>query len=271
MDFNVESRALFLAYWKRGYPRDILEKHLMKASMFTQDQLLATIPKEKNTRQVLVTTFNPANPNLMGIVRKYWPILQTSRTLSRLFPQEPMCAFRRPKNLKDILVSARVGSDSTDSLTPQLSTPKNTACGTWRCNYCIQLDKSNQALSSFLGINIKTKILCRTSCHTTNVIYLITCLKCRTQYVGETKRKIRQRMYEHIRSIQKFGPAIQSTPVSEHFNLCCKKPARLNFQILETIKGNVALDLTTKFRRKRETWWILNLRTLEPMGMNVHV
>ena len=101
---------------------------------------------------------------------------------------------------------------------------------------------------------------------------MITCLKCETQYVGETKRQLKTRMYEHIRSIDKYGKyGVQTTPVSEHFNGACKRPAKLNFQILETITGDTTLSETTKTRRKRETWWILNLRTLEPMGMNVHV
>jgi hypothetical protein len=78
-------------------------------------------------------------------------------------------------------------------------------------------------------------------------------------------------MYEHMRSIEKHGTGVQPTPVSEHFNCVCKRPHKLQFQILETIVGDPSLDATTKLRRKRETWWILNLRTLEPMGLNVHV
>ena len=100
------------------------------------------------------------------------------------------------------------------------------------------------------------------------VVYSIKCLKCQTQYVGETKRQIKKRMYEHLHTINNYGK-IQPTPVSEHFNIECKRPACLEFQVLETIRGDPTLEGTTKFRRNREKWWILNLRTLDPAGMNI--
>ena len=107
-NFNVESRGLFLAYRKRDYPKHILEEHFHKASLFSQDELLDVKAKEKSYRQVFVTTYNPANPDLMGIIRKCWPLLHTSRSLGGIFNKAPLCAFRRQKNLKDMLVSARL-------------------------------------------------------------------------------------------------------------------------------------------------------------------
>ena len=100
-DFDVESRALFLAYIKRGYPKHVLEEHFHRASLFglcsTND--LDTKIKEKTDKQVFVTIYNLANSNLMGIIRNYWPIIQTSKALGRLFSEFPMCAFRRQKKM----------------------------------------------------------------------------------------------------------------------------------------------------------------------------
>jgi hypothetical protein len=100
----------------------------------------------------------------------------------------------------------------------------------------------------------------------------MTCLKCLSQYVGETLRPLKKRMYEHMRTINNFGQTgIQATPVSEHFNIICKRPPKYMFQIIETIRGDPKLEATMTHRRKRETFWILTLRTLEPFGINVHV
>ena len=105
-----------------------------------------------------------------------------------------------------------------------------------------------------------------------DVVHLITCLKCSTQYMGETKRELRKRMYEHLYSIEKFGQqGVQTTPVSEHFNINCKRPAKISFQILEVIRADPNCDKATKLRKKRESWWILTLRSLDPFGMNTHV
>ena len=76
-------------------------------SMFSQNNFLKTQIIEKTDKQVFVTTYNQANPDLMGIIRKYWPMIQTSKTLGRI-SEPPMCAFRRHKNLQDILVSAKL-------------------------------------------------------------------------------------------------------------------------------------------------------------------
>ena len=271
LDFARESRSLYLAYTRRGYPSDILEAHLYKASSFSQNELLVTKPKAKNTRQVFVTTFNPQNPNIMGSIKLFWPILQTSKTLRRIFPDPPMCAFRRPRNLKDMLVKATTQYPPPTPLEkPEVIPLRNTTCPKITCVYCKYLDKNKTATSSVLGITLKCKVYCRISCLTPNVVYLITCLKCNLQYVGETKRPLQKRIYEHMRTINKFGsPGIQSTPVSEHFNNNCSRPARLRFQILETIRGDPTSIETLTHRRKRELWWILNLRTLDPLGINI--
>ena len=130
----MESRALFLTYRKRGYPKHILEEHFHKGSLFNQDELLDIKIKEKSDRQVFVTTYNPANPDLMGIIRNYWPILHTSRTLARIFPQEPLCAFRSQKNLKDMLVLAKLTYPRVEEEKVVLY-PQNTTCLTITCRY----------------------------------------------------------------------------------------------------------------------------------------
>ena len=50
---NLESRALFLAYRKRGYSKHLLEEHFHKASLFNQDDLL-DIKNQGNNRQTSV-------------------------------------------------------------------------------------------------------------------------------------------------------------------------------------------------------------------------
>ena len=91
------------------------------------------------------------------------------------------------------------------------------------------------------------------------MIYLITCLKCSFQYVGETKRLLRDRMSEHLRQVQNHGlPNSQITPVSTHFNTRCHRPAKLRFQILHTIRGDITLDKTTAFRKKQRKMVVLD-------------
>ena len=45
------------------------------------------------------------------------------------------------------------------------------------------------------------KIKSHITCETFNVIYMIQCTKCNLQYIGETKRRLKDRFYEHRRPI----------------------------------------------------------------------
>ena len=270
-DFNREARALLFAYLKRGYPLNILEEHLQKASGFSQDELLEPKTKIQEDKQVVILDYNPGNPDIMQIIHKYWPLISSSRTLGKIFPSSPLGAFRRQKNLKDLLVASKLRYPPPPPRAPPPN-PRNTTCPKITCRYCRIMDKAKTATSSALNTNIKTRYSCTVSCLTPNVVYLIICLKCQSQYIGETQRKVKERIGEHLRFIKNFGnPNVKDTPVSQHFNICCKKPAQLRFQILEVIRANPALESTTKLRKRREKWWVLTLRTLDPLGMNVSI
>jgi hypothetical protein len=258
------------AYRKRGYPRQTLISHLERASQFSQKDLLEVTEKPKQEKSVLIMTYNPRNRDVIGIIRKYWPLLQTNRTLRKLFQEEPMCAFRRQRNLKDMLVKAKLEYPPSN-VGKQIYRVKNTTCPIITCRYCRIMNFDQRTKSSFQQKYYPVRLDCRISCRTVNVIYSITCLKCYSQYVGETKRQIRKRIYEHVRTIDNFGTkGIHNTPVSEHFNIQCKRPARYQFQVLETIRADPLMEDTTNLRRRRELYWILTLRSLEPFCMNVH-
>ena len=52
-----------------------------------------------------------------------------------------------------------------------------------------------------------------------NVIYMIQCHHCHKQYIGETKRRLKDRFNEHHRPVDKQTNSSKPTTVSEHF-LC---------------------------------------------------
>ena len=56
----------------------------------------------------LITTFHPVDHTLKNIVFKNWDLLGKSPTTCALHERKLMLGYRRPKNLKDILVKANV-------------------------------------------------------------------------------------------------------------------------------------------------------------------
>ena len=80
-----------------------------------------------------------------------------------------------------------------------------------RCNFCKFHWKQNtqfQSLVTSCTFNIPPKeVTTCLTCHSKNVIYLITCTKCEVQYVGLTSQKIRDQIGQHIRHIKEAFPA----------------------------------------------------------------
>eukprot|EP00061_Rhincodon_typus_P002465 g17632.t1 len=53
------------------------------------------------------------------------------------------------------------------------------------------------------------------TCTSANVVYCIRCSRCGHLYIGETKRRLRDRFVEHLRSV---CDKRQHLPVANHFN-----------------------------------------------------
>ena len=115
-------------------------------------------------------------------------------------------------------------------------------------------------------------------CKATNLMYLLTCLteQCGLQYTGETVQKyFSSRMSVHIRCTDSNSNETGMRYVKAHFTsgLCCGASFKIN--IIEKLPGNGrdengAIDPeVTAERRQRERWWMHELRTIYPYGLNI--
>ena len=104
------------------------------------------------------------------------------------------------------------------------------------------------------------------TCKLQNYIYLLTCLSCYVQYVGESIIPVNKRMNIHRRA--KSGCTI----CIDHFSKVCPGSA-FSIQILEKLPGdgyaNGTIDDQMRDNRlEREDYWIKRLRTVYPYGLN---
>jgi hypothetical protein len=128
------------------------------------------------------------------------------------------------------------------------------------CLACKQNTYNSDTFTSYTTnntYNIKNHI----SCYSRNLIYLITCLKCKKQYIGETGRQLRERLTDHRSDIK----LKKNTPISNHFNLPEHEAKHLSAIGIEIIKDG--LNPITR-RRQREDFWKITLNTIEPGGLN---
>ena len=154
---------------------------------------------------------------------------------------------------------AAVGTSSSSRLA--FSNCKDKRCKTCPTFIKSETFKSNITNQQFKVINHTEEHL---TCHSQNIIYLLTCLCCNIQYVGETVYPFHKRNNQH------------RTEMNEHFQFhrdsSCNNYS-FSYQIIEKLPGtgykaNGTIDeVMMKIRKDKEDVWIKKMRTIFPYGL----
>ena len=182
-------------------------------------------------------------------------ILSSSPRCNNIFQTTPLVAFRRTDNLSDILVRSKLRTDKqTDVTKGSFRWGKN--CITCRSPY-ITDGRTNYTFSATGEIRT---IHDHIDCNSKNLIYMIHCLRCNKQYIGETKRRLKDRFNEHRRPVDIPTPSSRPTEVSYHFLSDDHSPNDMELIPLELIRD--------ASRKAKEAYLIERGQTLEPKGIN---
>ena len=216
--------------------------------------------KTINTRVPLVTTYHPQLRTIGSILHKHLPLLHASNLMTKIFPEVPLTAYRRPRNLRDLLVKARVKPIATDV------TPKPT--GSYKCIKKCVICRDHMVESKKYTSSVTKRsypITQHLSCKSTWVIYLITCRKCNKQYIGKTNTTLYTRISNTRSQIKNFHtPQNAKLPYAQHFNLPDHTLADLSIMPIEQIHKH-----TNEIILHRESKLIAKLSCLTPFGINV--
>ena len=173
--------------FKRGYNEQHVD-HEIQWALSWEACLQIKNDRDKSARTPLVVTHHPVLQSLRSTTWQYQPILHALEQLKQAFPLPPLIAFRRPKNLRDLLVKATL-------ITTQQDAPGNYRCESGRCKTCPILSTTDAFASHTTGERFKISITA--SCKSFSVVYLITCKRCGQQYVGKTGQPLHLRMNGH--------------------------------------------------------------------------
>ena len=88
--------------------------------------------KSESSVLPLVLTYHPNLPKVRAIVNKLWPINEPSSTLNEIFIEQPIMAYRRPKNLRGLLVRNKLKPDMNEDEPLGETRP----CCKARCKIC---------------------------------------------------------------------------------------------------------------------------------------
>jgi len=163
--------------------------------------------------------------------------------------------------------------NETDNMNNLFTRP----CGSNRgCNLCTIIDDSQNIVSTITKSKISTVNQDGRpfyDCNSGNLIYLLTCNHCSLQYIGQTARKLRSRINEHLYSINKGKGTCPF--LIKHFSSsspCHNKGFRVN--VLQKLVGSGLTDRgavdksKVSDRKDIENGWILKMRTVFPYGLN---
>ena len=260
----------------RGYPKPLIQKTRAKISYENRDRYLQsqTVPPPKIYPPLYKCLPPPQFLTLKKVILNEYNLLEgkipsprfitySHRTLrkelvrSKLIPTD--------EQFIDICLTLQDISNPAKETPAQLPTLKTQQARIRRCNHpkcltCKHLNCSNQ----FTSTKTKTTYTIRHSfsCTSTNLIYLITCKKCKKQYVGFTMLKLNTRINHHRSNILNNKPIY----ISVHFNFPDHSINDLSVQPIDTVEDK---KCPLEELRKLERFWIKTLKTTKPHGLNL--
>ena len=237
----------------RNYSPAVIEAALTKAKLVDRNTALKRVLKDKDQdRVVFALTFDPRLPSISSIIHRHWRSMTLDPWMHEVFPAPPMVAFRRPTNLREKLVTAKL---------PPTGRPKRKVKGMKKCGRncpsCPYIKEDKIVKASKGGKTVEINSEC--NCKSENIIYIITCKKCTMQYIGKTERSLDERVREHCSYIRNQH---LHQPTGHHFNLPGHQLSDLQVSVLEKVfsKGRKLIEI-------RESLYIRDFQTTR-YGMN---
>ena len=123
-DFHHEISHMERHFAARGYPQDVITRARVRAEAKRREDLLISTAGNETAvdRPPLVITYHPKNVDVCNIIQRNFSILRNDQNTRVIYNKLPLKAFRRAKNLKDLLVHSSLPTD------PQIQV------GTFKCN-----------------------------------------------------------------------------------------------------------------------------------------
>ncbi|XP_056423852.1 uncharacterized protein LOC130362821 [Hyla sarda] len=268
-DFEMQARDLEKRFRERGYSNRSIKRAYWRAKKTDRASSLHRTRTNKTTDNQVrcILDYNSRSHEIRQILEQHWPVLQVDETLNGMIPSRPAIAYRRNRNLKDLLVRSHYETEE-----PYLfgsKGPKNGCSPCGKCLACSNILRTDMFRNSSCtkSYEIRQKI----NCVTKGVVYVAQC-PCELLYVGMTTRELRRRVREHILDINAAAnetnlQSLKTLP--RHFKLKHNSDATLlKFIGIDHVPVGIRGGQWKKLVAQRETRWIFRLDTLVPHGLN---
>ena len=243
----------------RGYHPKIIQDAFERVKKIKRANALEKVSKSKERKTPLIITYHPAMPPISSIMKKHWKVMiEDDPRMKRFHPNPPIVAYKRSKNLRDILIRAKINTKRKS----QRKINGFFMCHRM-CMLCALIPKEGYKSHTCNKTKKSYKINMPTNCTTKSVIYKISCEKCVDfVYIGETGRRFCDRIADHRGYVtrKKLEQAC-----GKHFNSKNHKCS----DMLPTIIEQVRPSNDEALRLRRERFWINQYQSVE-FGANSH-
>ena len=158
----------------------MVKKQILKARVFSRDTLLDRVKEvKKNYILVLTLTYDPFIKFFQNVLNEAHILLTPNKEHCKVFRDNlSMTGWRKPKSLKNHLVSAKTKCESS-------SDNEKVPCNRSRYQICPFIEETNtfQNKDKSETFDIRKEIL---NCSSNLVVYLAECKSCSKQYLGST-------------------------------------------------------------------------------------
>ena len=111
----------------RDYRPGIIDAAIERAKSIPRSEALRKVEnKKEKKRPVFVVTYDPRLPSITKIVHKHWRTMSKNPYLKQVFSEPPLIAYKRPKNIKELIIRARVPAEAP--VRPKRKIPGMTKC-----------------------------------------------------------------------------------------------------------------------------------------------
>ena len=211
--FELRLEELRQDLFQRGYPAKVVNDAFARVRTIPREEALKKVEKKTNTREVLATSFHPGLPPLAKVLKRHHQVmLEEDATMKKVFPTPSLVCYRRHRNLRDMLIRAKVSGKRQPRKKPVgFKKCHNSGGACIMCVHCKD-SKTHKCHRTGKSWDIKSPLDCRTK----NVVYKLLCKRCPSfLYIGETSRRAIDRYYQHRSYISNKN---METPAGSHFN-----------------------------------------------------
>ena len=182
-DLHNNCKRLLNTLTKRGYNKTDTTTQINRVITIARNELLNKIKTSNTERLPLTVTYNKTLRDLKTIIDRNWHILQIEPKLKEIFAEPPILAFKRNKNIRDIIGGNKLFDNKKILNVKKFSKEKCQPCFTRSINLCCKQLKTCSTFQSAFNKNtflIRHNVTSKSSC----VIYLMEyCLCEKSQYV----------------------------------------------------------------------------------------